>query len=72
METGICFSPEPQPRIANFIVCGTGTRGIPIHLLESELEILHKSKELPNFYHWKFFIGVKNCPISVTGSSSGE
>jgi hypothetical protein len=52
-------------------VCGTGTRAIPIYLLESELEVLHKSEELPNFCHWKFFIRVKNCPIfSFTGSSS--
>jgi len=30
-------------------VCGTGTRAIPIYLLESELEVLHESEELPKF-----------------------
>jgi hypothetical protein len=72
METGIfLFFSRTRARIANFIVCGTGTRAIPIYLLESELEVLHKSEELPNFCHWKFFIRVKNCPIfSFTGSSS--
>jgi hypothetical protein len=71
METGIFyFSPEPEPRLPISLLCGTGTRAIPIYLLESELEVLHKSEELPNFCHWKFFMRVKNCPISVTGSFS--
>jgi hypothetical protein len=44
-------------------VCGTGTRGIPIYLLESELEVLHKSEELPNFS----FTGRKKKPPQQLG-----